>query len=48
MARTPIAPAAVPPDTDVALLNAMLHVIVAEGLVDEAFVAAHTDGFEAN
>ena len=27
------------PDTDVALLNAMLHVIVEEGLVDEAFVA---------
>ena len=27
------------PDTDVALLNAMLHVIVEEGLVDEAFIA---------
>ena len=26
-------------DTDVALLNAMLHVIVEEGLVDEAFIA---------
>ena len=26
-------------DTDVALLNAMLHVIVDEGLVDEAFIA---------
>ena len=26
------------PDTDVALLNAMLHVIVTEGLVDETFV----------
>jgi formate dehydrogenase major subunit len=35
------------PDTDVALLNAMLHVIVEEGLVDEAFIAARTEGFEA-
>ena len=35
------------PDTDVALLNAMLHVIVEEGLVDETFVAARTEGFEA-
>jgi formate dehydrogenase major subunit len=35
------------PDTDVALLNAMLHVIVEEGLVDEAFVRERTEGFEA-
>jgi formate dehydrogenase major subunit len=35
------------PDTDVALLNAMLHVIVTEGLVDEAFVARRTTGFDA-
>jgi formate dehydrogenase major subunit len=35
------------PDTDVALLNAMLHAIVEEGLVDEAFVASRTSGFEA-
>ena len=35
------------PDTDVALLNAMMHVIVAEGLVDKAFVAERTDGYEA-
>jgi formate dehydrogenase major subunit len=35
------------PDTDVALLNAMLHVIVEEGLVDRAFVEARTEGFEA-
>jgi formate dehydrogenase major subunit len=28
------------PDTDVALLNAMLHVIVTEGLIDEAFIAS--------
>ena len=35
------------PDSDVALLNAMLHVIVEEGLVDEAFVRDRTEGFEA-
>ena len=28
------------PDTDVAMLNAMMHVIVDEGLVDEAFIAS--------
>jgi formate dehydrogenase major subunit len=33
------------PDTDVALLNAMLHVIVEEGLVDKAFVADRTSGY---
>jgi formate dehydrogenase major subunit len=35
------------PDTDVALLNAMLHTIVEEGLVNEAFVRDRTSGFEA-
>ena len=35
------------PDTDVALLNAMMHVIVAEGLVDAAFIADRTLGYEA-
>ena len=35
------------PGTDVALLQAMAHVIIAEGLTDEAFIAAHTDNFEA-
>src|SRR5205085_4914783 len=35
------------PDTDVALLNAMLHVIVEEGLADEAFVRDRTSGFDA-
>jgi formate dehydrogenase major subunit len=35
------------PDTDVALLNAMLNVIVEEGLVDEAFVRDRTSGYEA-
>jgi formate dehydrogenase major subunit len=34
-------------DTDVALLNAMLHVIVTEGLVDQAFVSDRTSGYEA-
>ena len=34
------------PDTDVALLNAMLHTIVEEGLVDNAFVKDRTSGFE--
>ena len=35
------------PDTDVALLNGLLHVIIEEGLVDEAFVAARVNGYEA-
>jgi formate dehydrogenase major subunit len=35
------------PDTDVALLNGLLHVIIDEGLVDEAFVAARVNGYEA-
>ncbi|MCC7417665.1 MAG: formate dehydrogenase subunit alpha [Acidobacteria bacterium] len=35
------------PDTDVAMLNAMLHVIVTEGLVNEAFVRDRTSGYEA-
>ena len=35
------------PDTDVALLNAMMHVIVAEGLADAAFIADRTSGYEA-
>jgi formate dehydrogenase major subunit len=34
------------PDTDVAMLNAMMHVIVEEGLVDRAFVADRTSGYE--
>jgi formate dehydrogenase major subunit len=34
-------------DTDVALLNAMLHVIVDEGLVNDAFVRDRTSGYEA-
>jgi formate dehydrogenase major subunit len=34
------------PDTDVALLNAMMHVIVHEGLVDQTFIAGRTIGYE--
>jgi formate dehydrogenase major subunit len=34
-------------NADVALLNAMLHVVVTEGLYDRAFVAARTEGFAA-
>jgi formate dehydrogenase major subunit len=34
-------------DTDVALLNSLLHVIVDEGLVDEAFIRDRTSGYEA-
>ena len=33
------------PDTDVALLNAMMHVIVNEDLVDEQFIASRTIGY---
>ena len=35
------------PDTDVALLNAMIHTIIEEGLVNEAFVRDRTSGYEA-
>src|SRR5947207_2128101 len=35
------------PDTDVALLNAMIHSIIAEDLVDKKFIADRTSGFEA-
>ncbi|WP_280152378.1 formate dehydrogenase subunit alpha [Piscinibacter sp. XHJ-5] len=34
------------PDTDVALLNAMMNVIVTEGLVDDAFIASRTIGYD--
>ena len=34
-------------DTDVALLNAMMNVIVTEGLVDEEFIASRTIGYQA-
>src|SRR5438034_7197691 len=35
------------PGTDVAMLNGILNVIVAEGLYDKQYVQAHTAGFEA-
>ncbi|GGY95326.1 formate dehydrogenase subunit alpha [Pseudoduganella plicata] len=35
------------PDTDVALLNAMMHTIVAEDLADRDFIASRTSGYEA-
>ena len=34
------------PGTDVALLNAMLHTIVTEGLVDQTFIDTRTDGWD--
>ncbi|MEM7194875.1 MAG: formate dehydrogenase subunit alpha [Pseudomonadota bacterium] len=34
------------PGADVAMLNAMLNVIVNEGLVDEDYIAEHTEGYE--
>jgi formate dehydrogenase major subunit len=35
------------PGRDVALLNAMLHTIIAEGLTDQQYIQANTSGFEA-
>jgi formate dehydrogenase major subunit len=35
------------PDTDVALLNAMMHVIVTEGMTDPKFIAERTTDYEA-
>jgi formate dehydrogenase major subunit/formate dehydrogenase alpha subunit len=35
------------PGTDVWLLNAMMHVILEEGLQDEAYIREHTVGFDA-
>ncbi|NIN34308.1 MAG: molybdopterin-dependent oxidoreductase, partial [Gammaproteobacteria bacterium] len=35
------------PGTDVLLLNAMMHTIIAEDLHNKEFIAEHTDGFEA-
>ena len=34
-------------DTDVAMLNALIHTVIEEGLVDEAFVRDRVDNFEA-
>jgi assimilatory nitrate reductase catalytic subunit len=38
---------AILPGTDVALFHAMLHLMLWEGLTDAAYIAAHTEGFEA-
>ena len=38
---------AIKPGSDIALFNGMLHVLINEGLVDRAYVEAHTSGFEA-
>jgi len=35
------------PGTDVAFYNAVLHVLVAEGMIDSAFVAERTENFDA-
>jgi formate dehydrogenase major subunit len=35
------------PGSDVAMLNAMLHAIIEEGLADERYIADRTEGFEA-
>lgn len=35
------------PGTDVVLLNALAHVILKEGLQDQAYIDAHTNGFDA-
>lgn len=35
------------PGTDVALLNSLLHVLIAEDLVDYDYIQAHTENFEA-
>ena len=35
------------PGTDLALLNGMLHVVLRDNLQDDAFIAQHTNGFEA-
>jgi assimilatory nitrate reductase catalytic subunit len=34
------------PGTDVALFNGMLHIMLWEGWIDTAYIAAHTNGFE--
>jgi formate dehydrogenase major subunit len=35
------------PGSDVALLNAMLHTIITEGLTDAQYIAGYTEGFES-
>jgi anaerobic selenocysteine-containing dehydrogenase len=50
--RTPTAADAhlhlpIKPGTDVALLNAMLHVMIAQGWISQRFIRDHTENFEA-
>ena len=35
------------PDTDVAMLNALIHVVIEEGLADQEFIAKRANNFEA-
>ncbi|WP_030159620.1 bifunctional nitrate reductase/sulfite reductase flavoprotein subunit alpha [Glycomyces sp. NRRL B-16210] len=35
------------PGTDLALLNGLLHLLVADGNIDKAFIEAHTEGWES-
>lgn len=35
------------PGTDLALLNGLLHLLVADGAIDHEFIAAHTEGWDA-
>jgi len=35
------------PGTDIALLNAMLHVMISQGWINERFIRAHTENWEA-
>ncbi len=46
VARTADVHVPIRPGTDAAFFNGLLHVIVREGLVDEAFVRDHTTGWE--
>ena len=34
------------PGSDIALFNGMLHVLIAEGMLDSEFIASHTSGFD--
>ncbi len=36
---------AIKPGTDLALLNAILHVLIAQGWINQRFISAHTDGW---
>lgn len=33
------------PGSDIALFNGMLHILIAEGLINESYIEAHTEGF---